>query len=273
MIAAGQWLKVVGTDHRLEAELLLAYRLGCTRTHVIAHPETQLDLKLCEILDADMHAIRAHKPLAYITGQREFWGLDFKVSADVLVPRPETELLVELVLQEAKEGQTILDLGTGSGAIAVTVATERPDLAVSATDISPAALTIANTNAESHNAQVTLQLSDWFSHVSARYNIIVSNPPYIHPQDPHLPALCHEPHIALVAAEEGFAALKCIIAEASGHLLDGGLLILEHGYDQGKVVTRTLAEHNYIDIQSHYDLGGHHRATSARLLKSSNTLD
>ena len=194
MPSIGQWLTTVDKLYRLEAELLLEHHTGLTRPQQLARPETLINDSILSKLGRDLARIEDHEPLAYILGTREFWGLPFTIAPQVLVPRPETELLVELVLEAAHPQQTVLDLGTGSGAIAIAIAHERPDLIVTAADQSRQALRIAAMNARDLNTHITLLHSNWYSGLSERYDIIVSNPPYIHPDDPHLAQL----HLSLI---------------------------------------------------------------------------
>ncbi len=264
MLSSGEWLKSIAPEFRLEGELLLAEHLALSRTQTIAYPETQIEDPLLARLDADLLRLKEGEPLAYILGCREFWGLEFMVSPAVLVPRPETELLVEILLSKVEHSAKVLDLGTGSGAIAIALAHERPELEVTATDVSLAALEIARTNPKQHNVTVNFRHSNWFSAIDDQYDVIVSNPPYINPKDEHLPTLRHEPQLALVAEDDGLQALHHIALKAPAYLAPGGLLLMEHGYDQGASMVKRLLEHNYMHPSAHHDLAGHHRATSAR---------
>ena len=263
MASISQWLQTVGGEYRFEAELLLAQHLKVDRTHILTCPERQLEPDQLITLNTQVARLKDDEPFAYLVGEREFWGLSMQVSPAVLVPRPETELLVEWVCKQTHQGARVHDLGTGSGAIAVAIAHERRDLIVSASDVSGAALTIAADNASRHEVNVALTQSDWFSDLAGSYDVIVSNPPYIAPYDPHLPALRHEPTIALVAADEGLADIGHIIGRAPTFLVANGWLILEHGYDQGPKVQAMLQTAGYENIEAHDDLGQHHRATSA----------
>lgn len=265
MPSVGQWLASINPSLRLEGELLLADHLALSRTKIIAFPETEIDALIAAKLEADMARISQGEPLAYILGSREFWGLDLTVSADVLVPRPETELLVEYIAATAQHHARVLELGTGSGAIAIALAHERGDLDITATDVSASALEIAMHNAKRHNQSVRFLQSDWFEGISDCFDVVVSNPPYIAENDPHLPQLVHEPQLALVAANDGLDCLHHIILQAKQHLSEDGLLMLEHGYDQGDAMVEAFESAGYTNIIAHKDLAQHHRATSAHV--------
>lgn len=266
MATVGQWLRDLDHDSRLEGELLLAERLNRTRSQILAYSETPLSAHELDDLQQSLARVQAGEPLAYLLGSREFWGLEFEVNPDVLIPRPETELLVELVAQSAPAGASVLELGTGSGAIAIALASERTDLVITATDISAAAIAVAERNACRLAASVTFIKSGWFDAISGRFDVIVSNPPYIREDDPHLPALHHEPILALVAPDNGCQALDLIASQAAAHLQPQGLLMLEHGFDQGPHVCERLTAAGFSQVQAHQDLTGHHRATSGRYL-------
>lgn len=263
MSNALQWLRAIGPDLRLEAELLLAHHLGVSRTHIITHPEMVLDAHTLDALTSDAKRLCAGEPVAYLLGRREFWGLSFEVTPDVLIPRPETELLVEVAIERAARESRVLELGTGSGAIAIALGLERPDLNITAIDNSTAALTIARQNASVLESRVKFAESNWFECVVEQFDVILSNPPYVDPNDPHLHELRFEPQSALVAGSRGLADLQHIIHSATNHLKPGGWLMLEHGYDQGADIIASLSASGYVQIQAHNDLASHHRATSA----------
>ena len=263
MTTVGRFLTAIGHEHRLEGELLLAQQLDTSRAGIIANPDKEIPVEYQPELDQLANRLKAGEPFAYILGEQEFWGLSLKVSSQVLIPRPETELLVELTVEFCGDGATVHDLGTGSGAIAVAVSCERPDLRVSASDASDGALEMARTNAQRHNAAVTFTHSDWFQNLNDTFDCIVSNPPYIAEADPHLPDLKYEPDSALVSGSEGLDALTHIIANAANFLTKGGALVLEHGFDQGEKVMALLGKHGYDNVAAHKDLAGHHRATTA----------
>jgi len=249
----------------LDAALLLAHVLGLSRAALAARPE--LELTAAQAVRLGRLAVRraAGEPLAYLTGRREFWSLDLDVTPDVLVPRPETELLVEWALEilSGKPGPAVLDLGTGSGAIALAIAHERPDARVTAIDISEPALAVARGNA-GRLALANLQFvaGDWFQPVAtARFDLIASNPPYVAAGDPALAALAHEPRVALVAGDDGLRALEAICAGAGSRLACGGSLLVEHGATQGAQIRAWMAQWGLADIESRHDIAGHERAT------------
>lgn len=244
-----------------EARLLLGHVLDRPAAWLIAHDDQVLDED--ELLAfASLAARRAGgEPVAYLVGHREFFGREFAVSGDVLIPRPETELLVEIALAGVGAGDAanILDLGTGSGCIAVTLALEIPQAHVTAVDVSAAALAVAQKNAERLGAKVRLLQSRWFEQLGGeRFDLIVANPPYIADADPHLAAgdLRHEPPAALASGVDGLADIRRIIAAAPAHLVSGGQLWLEHGYDQAEAVRGLLAVAGLTRIEQHRDLAG-----------------
>ncbi len=203
--------------------------------------------------------------MAYLTGTREFWSLPLKVTTDVLVPRPETELLVELALQglPREESRRVLDLGTGSGAIALAIASERPQAAVTAVDVSPRALEVAIQNSRDLGIpRIDWRLGSWFEPVAGeRFDLIAANPPYIAAADPALEQLAAEPTLALCPGPTGLEALSAITAHAAAHLQDGGRLILEHGSDQASAVAQLLEEQGFTAVVSHLDFSGRPRVT------------
>ena len=264
---AQQTLEPHSESPRLDAELLLATLLGLPRSALIARGHDPVALN-DENAYAELVARRAGGvPVAYLTGSREFWSLPLKVSPAVLVPRPETEVLVEqaLALLPREAHREVLDLGTGSGAIALSLAHERPHWAITAVDISPAALDIARQNA--HNlklSQVQWRLGHWFDPVPAqRFHLIVANPPYLAENDPALAVLCAEPATALIAGPTGLEAFSAIIAQAPDHLHARGWLALEHGITQAEDVAQLLQAHGFDSIRTHSDLSGRPRVTLA----------
>lgn len=251
----------------LENRILLCHALGLTRTQLITRAERALDAGEAERLSALVARRLAGEPIAYIVGHREFFGLDFRVSPAVLIPRPDTELLVELAIERTPARGRLLDMGTGSGAIAVSVAHARPDARVTALDVSEAALEIARANAAANGAIVRFVRSDWFSSVAGEvFDIIVSNPPYIAAGDEHLSQgdLRFEPQGALTDEADGLSALRQIAAGAPAHLEPGGWLLVEHGYDQAASV-RTLLAPRFAQVQSWRDLAGIERVTGGQL--------
>jgi len=259
------------TAARLDAELLLEYVTSLPRTTFRAFPERVLPPQAGWAFQQLVMRRLKGEPIAYIRGQQEFWSLLFEVTPDVLIPRPETELLVEraLTLIDPAAGVSVLDLGTGSGAVALAIATERKAARVVASDASKAALGIASRNAARLQAtNITLLQGSWYAPVAGqRFDVIVSNPPYIAADDPDVDAEVrrHEPGMALFAGLTGLEALELIVREAPHHLhVDGGLL-LEHGWKQAAAVRALLVRAGFVNVRSHADLAGHERVTEGRL--------
>jgi release factor glutamine methyltransferase len=248
-------------EARLEARVLAAHAWQVGHAWLIAHDTDLLTDAQITVFDTLLTRRMAGEPIAYLTGTREFYGRPFRVSPDVLIPRPDTELLVELALARMPAGQAIdvLDLGTGSGCIAITLALERPLARLTAVDRSAAALAIARKNAEDLGARVGFLPSDWFAALAGRdFDLIVSNPPYIAAADPHLARgdVCFEPRSALAAGLDGLDDLRRLIAETRAHLKPGGTLLLEHGYDQADAVRDLLRARGIRQPQSWADLSG-----------------
>jgi release factor glutamine methyltransferase len=255
----------------LEAALLLCYLLEKPRSYLFAWPEETLSPEQLRNYEKLVERRLAGEPIAHITGEREFWSLNLKVTRDTLIPRPETELLVErsLLHLENTTQPLIADLGTGSGAIALALASERPDAEIHACDLSENALTVARENAQRlalNNVQ--FHTGSWFQALptDARYDLIVSNPPYIETDDPHLNQgdLPKEPLSALASGKDGLRDIRWIIDQANNHLTPGGWLLLEHGYQQAGAVSNLLQTKGFIEIQSHKDLADHLRLTEGR---------
>lgn len=255
---------------RLDIELLLAAALGKSRSYLHTWPERIVSSEAADTFSSYLQRRRAGEPVAYILGQQGFWKLDLEVAPHTLIPRPETELLVEtaLTLLPATMAR-VLDLGTGTGAIALALACERPAWQLTAVDRVLEAAALAERNRQRlHLENVTVLSSHWFSALEGkRFDLIISNPPYIAATDPHLVAgdVRFEPASALVAGDDGLDDLRAIIAQASGHLETGGWLLLEHGYDQAAVVRELLARHDFEQIESRLDLSGHERISLGRL--------
>ncbi len=253
----------------LENRILLCHALRLTRVQLITQSERRLDQAESDALKALFARRLRGEPIAYIVGLREFYGLDFRVTPDVLIPRPDTELLVELAMERLPTGGALLDMGTGSGAIAVSIAHSRPDAVVTALDASAAALAIARENAAAHQARVTLLESDWYGALAKdqRFAVIASNPPYIVDGDVHLSQgdLRFEPVDALTDHGDGLSDLRTIIDGAPAHLLSQGWLLMEHGYDQAAAVRALLAGTGFTDVQSWRDLAGIERVSGGRL--------
>lgn len=241
-----------------EARLLLCHVLGCRATELLAHPERPLAAAAAGCFAGLLARRAAGEPIAYLLGEREFYGRTFQVTPAVLIPRPETELLVELGRQVPRSRPRILDLGTGSGCVAISLALELPAAEVVAVDVSAAALALAAANAARLGAEVAFVESDWFAALAGNFDLIVANPPYIAAGDPHLTLgdLRFEPSSALACGADGLDALRRIIAAAPAHLAPEGRLWLEHGYDQGPAVAELLRQHGYREIASHRDLAG-----------------
>lgn len=251
---------------RLDAEILLAALARTTRAQLIAFAEQPIDLVTAAMFQAGLDRLHDGEPLAYVTGLREFWSLPLVVAPAVLVPRPETELLVELALARlVASHQRVADLGTGSGAVALALAQERPAWSIIATDYSADALQIAQINRDRLKlGNVELRHGCWCEALGADpCDAIVSNPPYVAPGDPALASLRHEPLVALVAADDGYADLLAIASGAGSHLKAGGLLLLEHGAQQRMRLAQELAALGYADITCHHDLAGRDRVTAA----------
>jgi release factor glutamine methyltransferase len=265
--AALRQARRAGVD-RLDAQLLLARVLGTTRTGVIAHGERLLQPAEQAQWQACLARRAAGEPLAYLLGEKEFHGLRLEVTPAVLVPRPETELLVDWALEKLATlpaAPAVVDLGTGSGAIALAVKHHRPDARVSATDISLAALRVATGNASRLRLDVRLLAGDWWQPLSGcRFDLAVANPPYVAAGDSHLAALCHEPRAALTPGSDGLAALHEIVDGATGYLEPGGWLIVEHGFDQQEAVRSRMTGAGLADVEVRADLAGKPRATAAR---------
>jgi len=250
---------------RFEAELLLCSVLGCERARLIAHAEEAIDSSRARAAGARFARRRAGEPVSHITGWREFYGLALRVTSDVLIPRPETEHLVELAFERLPVGTSArsLELGTGCGAIAIALASGRPGLGIVATDVSEAALALARRNACDHGAEIDFMLSDWFGALGPeQFDLIVSNPPYVAAGDAHLERgdLRFEPRLALVGGEDGLACIREIAARAKNRLRPGGSLLLEHGYDQRDRCVELLGALGYTQVADFNDLAGLPRA-------------
>ncbi|WP_290575330.1 peptide chain release factor N(5)-glutamine methyltransferase [Algiphilus sp.] len=250
----------------LDAELLLAAALGKPRSFLYAWPDHVPTASVRERFDHALTDRLEGQPVAYTLGVREFFGLELAVSPAVLIPRPDTELLVEHAVAHIDAGHAVADLGTGSGAIALAVAHERPGARVLATDASPAALAVARANARRLDLRVDLVAGDWCAPLAdASVDCLLCNPPYIAEGDPHLAALSAEPASALVSGRDGLDALRAIVAQAPRVLRPGGRIVLEHGFEQAAAVRALLAEAGFRDIDSERDLGGHERISFGRL--------
>ncbi len=261
-------LSTRSTSASLDAELLLAKVCGISRSAVIARSEQLLDDPEQQALAALVLRRVDGEPMAYLIGSKEFWSLTLRVTPDVLVPRPETELLVEQALAHLAgiAQPTVLDLGTGSGAIALALASERPDATVMATDQSAAVLAVARDNAARHQlSNVSFRQGDWYQPVAALcFDLVASNPPYLAEDDAHWPGLLHEPRQALASGADGLRALAIIAQGAMAHLKPAGRVMLEHGATQGSAVRALLEQAGFIEVSTHRDLAGLDRMTSGR---------
>jgi release factor glutamine methyltransferase len=250
----------LGAD-RLDAQLLLLHALGRAphdRAWLLAHDTDAMPEAAWTALAAQLSRRLAGEPVAYLLGEKEFHGLDLHVDARVLVPRPDTETLVEwaLLCLEGQPAPRVLDLGTGSGAIALALQNARPDAQVDAVDASADALAVAEANARRLGLPVRFAQANWLDGAASGYMVIASNPPYIAAGDPHLPALRHEPVSALVAGADGLDDIRQIVHSAPSHLSQGGWLLLEHGHDQAAAVRQLLADRGFAEVQSRDDLAG-----------------
>jgi release factor glutamine methyltransferase len=260
--------QALGLD-RIDAQLLHLFTLGRgshERAWLLAHDTDELDDVVLQRLEPLLQRRVAGEPLAYITGTKEFFGLSLHIDARVLDPRPDTETLVEWALELLPDapGHSVIDLGTGSGAIALALQHERPHALVSAVDASTDALAVAQANAVRLRLPVHFIHSHWLDEVAGVYDLIVSNPPYIRADDPHLAALEHEPLQALASGPDGLDDIRTLIAQAPAHLEPGGWLLLEHGYDQAEAVRELFTQAGWHKVQSRQDLAGIERCTGAQ---------
>ena len=252
---------------RLDAQWLLCHLFKRPRSWLLAHDDEPLPAADDATWAGLLRRRAAGEPLAYVLGEREFCGLALQVTPAVLVPRPETELLVQWALECLGDAPalTVIDLGTGSGAIALALLRARPDIDMLATDASAEALAVAQGNAQRHGLPLRLSQGDWWAAAgSTRFSLALSNPPYIAVGDPHLHALAHEPLCALTAGEDGLDALRQLIVGAPDHLIPGAWLLLEHGHDQACAVQTMLRGCGFGAAQTRHDLAGLPRCTGAR---------
>lgn len=254
--------------HRLDAQLLVAHHLGRPRAWVIAHGEAELPQASVDALLRDLQQRADDVPLAYLLGRHEFHGLMLDVTPAVLDPRPDTETLVEAALEllPSDRDATVIDLGTGSGAVALALKHARPRATLHASDASAAALAVAAANAQRLGLPILCHHGDWWHALPAgvRADMVVSNPPYLASDDPHLPALRHEPHAALVGGANGLEAIRHIIDGAAAHLLPGGWLLLEHGDGQEAAIDALLEAAGFEARRGWRDLAGHLRCSGGR---------
>lgn len=264
------WARAQGVD-RLDAHLLLSHHLQRERAWLMAHDDDVLAPAVRSAFEHDVLRRADQMPLAYLTGYREFHGLQLQVGPAVLVPRPETELLVDwglalLAACGAPEPPRVVDLGTGSGAIALAIKRAQPEAEVVASDRSADALAVASGNGARLGLDVRWRVGSWWSaHAGALFDLAVSNPPYVAGNDSHLVALKHEPRAALTPEGDGLAALREIIDDAPAHLRPGSWLLLEHGFDQGEAVRALLAGRGFEQIETRQDLAGLPRCSGGRV--------
>lgn len=257
---------VASASPKLDADVLIAHVLGCSRTWLIAHADDELSVDTVAAVQTLLARRAAGEPVAYLVGQREFWSLPLTVAPSTLIPRPDTERLVELALERIPAAQAcrVLDLGTGTGAIALALKQERPQAEVVAVEREPAALALAARNAESLGLALVLHQGNWFAPLPGqRFHVIVSNPPYIAADDIHLSQgdVRFEPRSALVAGADGLDDIRIVVREAPAHLFPGGWLLFEHGYDQGAAVRALLQMRGFAEVSTWTDLGGQERVS------------
>ncbi|MGY3932323.1 protein-glutamine N-methyltransferase HemK [Aeromonas encheleia] len=262
-----------GESPRADADALLCHLLGCRRSYLMTWPERELDGAQQATLVGWLVRRLAGEPIAHLVGEREFWSLPLKVSPATLIPRPDTEVLVEQALARLPAGPcSLLDLGTGTGAIALALKSERPDATVWAVDRMPGAAALARHNSAALALPIEVRDGSWFEPLAQapRFDLIVSNPPYIDGADPHLDEgdVRFEPRSALVADEQGLADIRLIVAQAPAHLVPGGWLLLEHGWDQGEEVRQLLLQHGYQQVATVRDYGDNERVTLGCLAQS-----
>lgn len=267
--AATVVLNPISDTAKLDAELLLCHLLDCNRTYLMTWPDKTLEPSQVESYQTLLKRREQGEPIAHITGYREFWTLNLEVNPSTLIPRPDTEVLVETALSVVDRGmhnlKTGLDLGTGTGAIALSLASELSDWQWLGVDYSEQAVALAERNAKRNNiSNCSFKQSDWFSGVAEQsFDLIVSNPPYIDPKDQHLGEgdVRFEPLSALVAEDHGMADLRLIIEQSRNYLSPNGVLLLEHGYDQGEAVRALLNENGFQQVKTFTDLGSNDRVS------------
>jgi release factor glutamine methyltransferase len=268
-VSVAEMLRIASIDP-VDARALLRAALGISDAYLVAHPGHALTGAQRERYLAWVERRRAGEPVAYLTGEREFYSLAFKVTPAVLIPRPETELLVEAALERVPTHVPcrVLELATGSGCVAVAITLHRPRARVTATDAAGAALAVARENAARHGASIEFVESDWFAALAGRrFHLIVCNPPYVAERDPHLAEgdLRFEPRAALVGGADGLSCIRLIVAQARAHLEPGGALVFEHGYDQAARCRALLEQAGFREVASRRDVGGIERVACGRV--------
>ena len=256
-------------EARLDSQVLLAYALNVSRTWLFTWPDKALDGATLTAFNALIEERKSGTPIAYITGYRDFWSLRLKVTPDTLIPRADTELLVEtaLTLKNVEKPCDVIDLGTGTGAIALSLANECPSWRITATDINPKTLSVAEENAKALDLNVSFKASAWFDDIKERFDLVISNPPYIESDDPHLQQgdLRFEPAGALASGHDGLDDIRLLVQQALKHLNKGGYLLLEHGYQQAEAVRTLMADAGYMDIETHQDIEDRDRVTLGKI--------
>lgn len=258
-------------EARREAQILLGHAMGVSRAWLSAHRDDAADPSVADTFRELVRRRQAGEPVAYLVGRREFYGLEFRVTPDVLIPRADTETLVDAALERLLKGAQpdVLDLGTGSGCVALTIAHERPGAHVTAVDVSAAALIVARENAASIGVDAEFVQGAWFEELDGRrFDLIVSNPPYVAAGDPHLQQgdLRFEPATALASGEDGLADIRIIVADAPAYLREGGWLLFEHGCEQADVCRDLLLDAGFGEVISRADIAGLPRVAGGRLL-------
>lgn len=267
---ASQALSETSPSARLDAQVLLTHILQCNTAHLAAWPEKNLSEEQAAKYLQLTQQRKDGQPVAHLTGTREFWSLAFAVNDSTLIPRPETETLIEFILGNFsnKKNLKLLDIGTGTGAIAISIASEKPGWKIFASEVSEQALVLARKNSERHQtSNITFIHSNWFDNITDHdFDIIVSNPPYIADDDPHLLQgdIRFEPRSALSAGESGMDDIEHLCLHAKDHLAKDGWLIVEHGYDQAQVVAECFAKQDYTQVEQKKDLAGHTRMTAGK---------
>ena len=269
---ASQNLAESSPTARLDAQVLLTHVIQCNTAHLLAWPEKKLSEEQISAYQRLIQQRQQGLPVAHLTGSREFWSLNFSVNNSTLIPRPETETLIEFILDKFSDREKIklLDMGTGTGAIAITIATEKPGWKIFASELSADALKLAIDNSNTHQTDnISFVQSNWFNNIKHNdFDIIVSNPPYIANGDPHLLAgdVRFEPQSALSAGETGMDDIEHLCAHATNYLTKNGCLIVEHGYNQKQLVSVCFAKNGYVEIEHKNDLSGHIRMTAGKKL-------